>query len=173
MNRPNQGKCGLSCISIYPAKVQQGGEVGRKGPGKNSTASVSLGELGPSPLLLSTAEDHRVTEPSTILEKLEWQECAGLHLSREAIWPTQNVESCMWGWRGLRPASFQVRSRADGWYVSPERFWSLPPRHLAAPGLTQRAAGGPGKWGPFQPSAQPAARTAHVVKGEPMPGSWL
>ena len=106
MNRPNQGKCGLSCISIYPAKVQRGGEVGRKGSGKNSTASVSLGELGPSPLLLRTAEDHRVVEPSTVLEKLEWQECVGLHLSRAEIWPTQNVESCTWGWRGREACVF-------------------------------------------------------------------
>ena len=86
--------------------MQQGGEVGRKGPGKNSTASVSLGELGPSPLLLLTAEDHRVAEPSTILEKPEWQECASLHLLREAIWPTQNVESCTWGWQGREACVF-------------------------------------------------------------------
>lgn len=80
--------------------------MGRKGPGKNSTASVSLGELGPSPLLLLTAEDHRVAEPSTILEKPEWQECASLHLLREAIWPTQNVESCTWGWQGREACVF-------------------------------------------------------------------
>lgn len=89
--------------------MQRGGEewsVGRKGSGKNSTASVSLGELGPSPLLLRMAEDHRVAEPSTVLEKLEWPECCKLRRSHAAIWPPQNVETSMWGWPGREAGVF-------------------------------------------------------------------
>lgn len=131
VNRPNQRKCGLSCISIYPARLLRV-EVGRKGPGKNSTASVSLGELGPSPLLLPTAGGPQSRGPSTVLERGNGRSVPD-STSREAeIWPTQSVESCAWGWRGVR-RRLPVRSQAGGWYVSLERFWSLPPRQHRPP----------------------------------------
>ena len=176
MNRHSQVKDVLPYTSIHPTKVQRGGEewsVGRKGPGKDSQRkpppqppphppSILLDFCSarspqcpweswttlPSLLCMARREYHGDAEPSTVLEKPEWQECCSLRLSHAETWPTQKVGSWAWGWLGL-----------GAWLL----FGRLPGRRplcQARPGLER-------------PSLTPGSPQSGLVSAEPAPRSWL